>query len=60
MDSSSAREKTLPLGLFGVLKTIARVRGDTACSRRSGSNVKSGPPSGTQTGTAPEMMHPGP
>ena len=57
---SSAREKTLPDGLLGLLKTMARVRALTAASSRSGSNVNSGGSSGTKTGSAPAMMHPGP
>ncbi len=57
---SSAREKTLPEGLFGLLNTTARVREVTARASRSGSNVKSGGSSGTKTGSAPAMMHPGP
>ncbi len=60
MACSSSREKTLPEGLLGLLKTMARVRGVTARARRSGSNEKSGGSSGTQIGTAPEMMQPGP
>jgi len=60
MTPSSAREKTLPEGLFGLLKTTARVRELTALASRSGSNEKSGGSSGTQTGSAPAMMHPGP
>jgi len=57
---SSCREKTLPVGLFGLLKMMARVRGVTARRSRSGSNVKSGGSRGTKLGWAPEMMHPGP
>ena len=60
MTCSSPREKTLPEGLFGLLKMIARVRGVTARASRSGSNEKSGGSSGTQIGSAPEMMQPGP
>ena len=55
----SAREKTLPEGLLGLLKMIAFVRGVTARASRSGSNEKSGGSSGTQMATAPEMMQPG-
>ena len=34
--------KTLPVGLCGVLRTIARVRGVNAARSSSGSNVQSG------------------
>ena len=57
---SSALENTLPEGLFGLLKTMARVRELTARASRSGSNEKSGGSSGTHTGSAPAMMQPGP
>ena len=60
MVSSSRSEKTLPVGLLGLLKTIARVRGLNARASRSGSNEKSGGSSGTKTGLAPEMIAPGP
>ena len=60
MISSSRSENTLPVGLFGLLNTIARVRGVKARARRSGSNEKSGGSSGTKTGFAPEMIAPGP
>ena len=59
MTPSSAREKTLPEGLFGLLKTMARVRELTARASRSGSNEKSGAPAGPQTGSAPAMMQHG-
>ena len=42
MNSSSARLKTLPVGLFGVLRMMALVRGPKARGKFSGSNVQSG------------------
>jgi len=60
MICNSWREKTLPVGLFGLLKMIARVRGVTARRSRSESKVKSGGSSGTNVGWAPEMIQPGP
>ena len=42
MHSSSAREKTLPVGLLGELRMIALVRGVKAARSSSGSKVQSG------------------
>ena len=38
--SSAAREKTAPVGLFGLLRRITFVRGVTAARTRSGSRSK--------------------
>ena len=40
MRSSSARGYTAPVGLFGLISTIARVRGVTSASISSGSGRK--------------------
>ncbi len=58
--SSSAREKTLPVGLFGVLITIPRVRSLNAAASSPSSNVQSGACNVTIRGTAPEMIVSGP
>jgi hypothetical protein len=58
--SSSGREKTLPVGLCGVLTTIARVRALNARRSSSGSNVQSGGRSATKRGTAPLITQSGP
>ena len=60
MSSSSAREKTRPVGLFGVFTMIALVREVNARRSSSGSNVKLGGRSGTKTGVAPQMAASGP
>ena len=41
--SSAAREKTAPVGLFGLLSTISFVRGVIAARTRSGSRSKPDP-----------------
>ncbi len=50
MASVSARVKTLPEGLEGVLRMMARVRGVMAARRASRSRAQSGAASGTKTG----------
>jgi hypothetical protein len=60
MTSSSSRVKTLPVGLFGVLMMMARVRFENARARSSGSNRQSGAWSRTKRGVAPETIASGP
>ncbi len=50
----SARDQTVPLGLCGVLTTMARVRGERAAAIRSKSGAKVPARSGTCTGVAPQ------
>ena len=58
MASRSARENTLPIGLWGVLSRMRRVRGVTARRSSSWSSAKSGVRSVTGRRTAPAMaMH---
>ena len=57
---SSSREKTLPVGLFGELMTMARVRGPNAARSSVSSNVQSGGLSFTKHGTAPARIASGP
>ena len=58
--SSSAREKTCPLGLCGELTTIARVFGVIAARSASASKCQSGAMSGTKTGVASQRIASGP
>ncbi len=60
MTPSSSREKTLPVGLFGVLMMIARVRFENAAASSSGSKRQSGSRSRTKRGVAPETIASGP
>ena len=55
MVSSSARENTLPVGLWGVFRISARVRGPNAAASRSGSKRQSGGASGTSRTTPPAI-----
>ena len=60
MNCSSLLVKTFPVGLFGVLMMMARVRSLNAAASSCSSNVQSGSRSRTKRGTAPEMMLSGP
>ena len=57
---SSSRENTLPVGLFGVLITMPRVRALNAAASSLSSNVQSGGESVTVRGTAPARIVSGP
>ncbi len=60
MSVSSSRENTLPVGLFGVLTMMARVRSLNAAASSAGSNDQSGSRRRTKRGTAPERIASGP
>ena len=59
MASSSSREKTVPVGLFGLQRTIAFVRSLKAAASSSGSKVQSGGRTGTNRGVAPARTQSG-
>ena len=55
MNSSSSRSKTLPLGLWGELRRMQRVRGPIAAVSSSGSKLNPSPRSVTIFSCAPAM-----
>ena len=60
MNSSSARAKTFPVGLFGVFKIMALVEGPKAAASWSRSKLQSGGRSLTKRGAAPLRIASGP
>lgn len=60
MSPISSFVNTRPVGLCGVLTTMALVRAVNAARRRSGSKRQSGGSSGTKTGFAPARIASGP
>lgn len=58
--ASSSRLNTFPVGLFGVLMTMALVRPEKARSSSAGSKVQSGSRRRTKRGTAPQRIASGP
>ena len=57
--SRSAREKTVPVGLLGLHRTIALVLSLKAAASSSGSNRQCGGRSGTNRGVAPASTQSG-